>query len=105
MIYYAPPEGSYEDSHAYTLMSGVLNLVFAAVLRDEHAVHPPASVARPADHSQSITDHSDLRCAAYLSFGDSFGNRETGAASSVRVSLHDNAGEASGERHSSSRRV
>src|SRR6266850_143783 len=26
MTYYAPPEGSYEDSHGYGLMSGVLNL-------------------------------------------------------------------------------
>jgi hypothetical protein len=26
MTYYAPPEGDYEDSHAYTLMSGVLKL-------------------------------------------------------------------------------
>lgn len=27
MTCYAPPEGSYEDSHAYGLMSGALNLV------------------------------------------------------------------------------
>src|SRR6266850_3537425 len=26
MTYYAPPEGSYEDSHGYGLMSGALNL-------------------------------------------------------------------------------
>ena len=26
MTYYAPPEGSYEDSHGYGLLSGALNL-------------------------------------------------------------------------------
>jgi hypothetical protein len=35
MTYYAPPEGSYEDSHGYGLMSGALKLAFKKALSPE----------------------------------------------------------------------
>lgn len=58
MTYYAPPERSHEDSHPYTLMSGVLNLQVTIddIGRDD--AKSAAKAARAARHPLKFFDNS-----------------------------------------------
>ena len=77
-------------------------LLLAAVLLDEHIVRPRASVAHSADHSQSITDHSNLRCGAYLTLRYSVVHGEARETEGVWVRLDNHDGEATRERYCTS---